>query len=146
MSYQFGILMYLILLGILGSQCIVVHFTQNEMRLKNMEKTIQSTWSAIHRSIPTVPTEPHLDRSKIEHSMKNYRTFLTQAFLLFHVVWIMIITMYIPPFMKTEKSLIIFLCYWALLVLVSFMTYFIMMAYFKEQASNYVYVGFFYRD
>lgn len=146
MAYNFGVLMYLILLGVVSSQCIVVRFTQNEIRLQNPDKTISETWHTIRQRIPSLPSQSHIDKKKMVNSMKSYKDFLIQCFIIFHLTWIMILTMYIPPVMNMNHLMTIFVCYWALLILVSLFSYFTILTYFKEKNSNYVYLGFFLRD
>jgi len=134
------VLSYLFFLGVLVSQIITVLFVSNELRLKDVQRTIRTTRAQMVR---TVGRSMDIPAEVIQKSMDEYRIFIILMFFLFNVIIVMIFTLVLS---QEETSVIITTCllYLFFTILTSLIVSCIFFYGTSDRAFHYVYVDFFY--
>lgn len=130
---EIRVLGLIILIGVITSQILVFLFTQNRLRLQDQSRTIYETQTLLQQQI-----DPFL----LQNSLEKYQLFIIKLFIFFNLFWILFISIFITPITTFNESIIIYIGYIVLLVLVSFgINIFYTM---RNTNDTYIYLNFLY--
>lgn len=131
--------LFIILVGAISSQYLVLQFTKNQLCRKNLENTLQAVWKRYYKEYACQNYDlwKQNNAASMKRRLDNEKQILVMLFYLWNMLWVIMLCFCLPRFWAL--SLLMVMTTYGLIVLtVSFMVYYWLVPKLERHPDTYV--------